>query len=244
MRTSNEPVELLRWDGAPGPYAVAFSTRAGGVSESVYASLNVGILTGDDTARVEENRRRLCAALDADPERLALNHQQHAARVRRAGPPAGAPPPADGLWSDEPGQPMLALAADCLPLALARVDGEGPALALLHAGWRGLLAGIVGEGVRALGGGRLAAAVGPAIGACCYEVGPEVAEPFRAVFGADVVRGRRLDLAAAAERALRAAGVERVERLDLCTACDGRFFSHRRDRGATGRQGVLGHVAG
>lgn len=225
---------IIRWD-APGPYVVAFSTRLGGVSEGPFASLNLGLLTDDRRANVEENRRRLCAAVGADPARLTLNRQVHGAEVHRA--VAGRRGiPGDGLWTDEPGVPMLKVTADCLPVALARVNGE-PGVALLHAGWRGLAEGVLEAGVAALGG-RIAAVVGPGIGVCCYEVGPDVAR----VFG---VRGRKLDLRAAAERALRAAGVERLEHVDLCTACRADlFFSHRRDAGVTGRQGVIGLVAG
>jgi YfiH family protein len=232
---------MIRWE-APGPYAVAFSTRVGGVSEGPFASLNLGRLTADDPERVDENRRRVLDEVGADPARLALNRQTHSATIRPA--KAGRTgEPGDGLWTDEPGVPLLALAADCLPIALARTGGDGPAVAVLHAGWRGLLEGIVGAGAEALDG-RAAAAIGPAIGPCCYEVGEEVAEPFRARFGADVVRGRNLDLWTAAERALREAGVERIERVDLCTACHPElFFSHRRDAGVTGRQGVVALVA-
>jgi hypothetical protein len=139
---------------------------------------------------------------------------------------------------------MLLLTADCMPIAIARADDRRPALAILHAGWRGLLAGVAASGVRALGGGALAAAIGPCIGPCCYEVGDEVAAPYREAFGDDVVRDGRLDLGMAAERALRAAGVARVDRLEMCTSCHAdRFFSHRRDRGRTGRQGVIAYVA-
>jgi copper oxidase (laccase) domain-containing protein len=139
---------------------------------------------------------------------------------------------------------MLLLTADCLPIAIVRADRRPPALAILHAGWRGLLAGIAAAGVSALGGGFLRAVIGPAIGPCCYEVGDDVAMPFREAFGGDVVRDGRLDLWTSAERALRAAGVETVDRFDLCTFCHpDRFFSHRRDRGRTGRQGVIAYVA-
>jgi hypothetical protein len=232
---------MLRWD-PPGPYDVVFSTRLGGVSEGPYASLNLSRLSGDEVERVDENRRRLCAEVGADADRLALNHQVHSAAVHRAA--AGRRgEPGDGLWTDEPALPLLALTADCLPLALARAHGERPGIAVLHAGWRGLLGGVVGVGVAALGGG-LAACVGPAIGPCCYEVGPEVAEPFAAAFGADVVRGRNLDLWTAAERALRAAGVASVERVDLCTSCNSDlFFSHRRTGEPRGVQGVVACVA-
>jgi hypothetical protein len=196
-------------------------------------------MTDDLAERVEENRRLLCAEAGADPDALALNYQHHSADVLRARPGAR-DDRADGLWTDEPGLPVLALAADCLPIALARANGR-PALAVLHAGWRGLLAGIAQAGVGALGEGPVAAIVGPGIGPCCYEVGPEVS----AQFDDDLTSGRRLDLWTAAERVLLAGGCVSVERMDLCTACNPeRFFSHRRDRGVTGRQGVIGVVAG
>jgi YfiH family protein len=233
-------IPLMRWE-APGPYIVAFSTRQGGVSAGAFESLNLGLLTEDEQHNVEENRRRLCEVVGAEPASLAMNRQVHAATVNRAEPGVRGNE-GDGLWSEEPGLPMLKLTADCLPIALARRNGR-PGLALLHAGRLGLLAGVVEAGVSALGG-PLAAVVGPGIGPCCYEVGPEVAEAYRRTFGPDIVRGRNLDLWTASERVLRAAGVESVERLDLCTSCDAeRFFSHRRDGGRTGRQGVIGLVA-
>ena len=227
-----------------GPYRVSFSTRLGGVSEGAFASLNLGVLTGDDPERVVENRRRLCAAVGAEPERATMAFQVHGARVTEAKPVGVVAPgtqyeACDGLWSDRPGQAMMLVTADCLPVALARLDGP-PRLAVLHVGWRGLLAGIVEKGVAALGAGRIAAAIGPGIGPCCYEVGEEVAEPLRARFGGDVACDRTADLPLAAERALRAAGCASVDTTRLCTACHpDRFFSHRRDRGVTGRQGVV-----
>jgi YfiH family protein len=233
---------VIRWqmDG----YEVAFTTRVGGVSEGPYASLNLGRKSGDVPTRADENRRIACAAIGADMEKLALNFQVHSTRVLRA-VPAMRGEHADGLWTDELGLPILAMSADCLPLALVRANGTKPAVAVLHAGWRGLLAGIVAAGRDALGSGELAAAIGPAIGPCCYEVGDEVAAPFRERFGGDVVREGRLDLWTSAERALRAAGVERVKRFDRCTACEPEtFFSHRRDAGRTGRQGVIAYVTG
>jgi YfiH family protein len=232
---------VIRWQ-PPGAYEVVFSTRVGGVSEGPYASLNLGRRSGDDVERVDENRRRLCVEIGADPDRLALNRQLHSALVHRAEPGARGEP-GDGLWTEEADLPLLALTADCLPIALARVAGERPGVAVLHVGWRGLLAGIVAEGARALGG-RLHAAIGPAIGPCCYEVGPDVAEPLAAAFGRDVLRGRNADLWRAAERALRDAGVEEVERVDLCTHCNPElFFSHRRTGLPRGGQGVIARVA-
>ena len=233
---------MIRWE-ADG-YEVAFTTRVGGVSEGPFASLNLGRKSGDDPERADQNRRIACATIGADVEKLALNYQVHSTRVLRARP-AMRGDRADGLWTDEPGLPVLALAADCLPIVLARAGAGKQAVAVLHAGWKGLLAGIVEAGVAALGGGPLTAAIGPGIGPCCYEVGEEVAAPFRELFGDDIVRERRLDLWTSAERALRAAGVEQVDRFDRCTACEPEtFFSHRRDAGRTGRQGVIAYVAG
>jgi YfiH family protein len=234
---------ILRWH-VDGPYQVAFSTRQGGVSEGPFESLNLGRMTGDDPERVDENRRRLCAEVTADPGRLALNWQHQSADVHRA-VPGSRGVPGDGLWTDRPNEPMLALAADCLTIAIARLDGDRPALAVLHAGWRGLLEGIVEAGTAAVGGSSLGAAVGPAIGPCCYEVGPEVAGPFKARYGTDVMRGRNLDLWTSVERALRAGGCTTVERFDLCTGCNAElFFSERRTGKPRGTHGVIGLVAG
>ena len=241
---------MIAWQ-MPGPYVVAFSTRVGGVSQGPYESLNLGILTADDPARAVENRRRLAERVGIDPERARMAWQQHGAVVRKASPegiltPGTRHEACDGWWSDEQGQGMMLLTADCLPVAVARANGgkRGPALAVLHVGWRGLLEGIVENGVKALGDGPLAAAIGPGIGPCCYEVGPDVAEPFAARFGPHVIADGRLDLWRAVELALNEAGVAGVERTDLCTFCHPElFFSHRRDRGITGRQGVLAAVA-
>lgn len=227
---------MIFWD-EPG-YVVAFTTRAGGVSDGVYASLNLTRGTGDDPEKVEENRRLVCEALGLPHERLAFNRQVHSATVYRAGPGTRGQP-GDGLWTDEPRVPLLAMSADCLPIAVVRTTGP-PAIAVLHAGWRGLSEGVVSAGVDALGGESLAAIVGPAIGPCCYEVGPEVS----ALFDEDLTVERKLDLWSAAERALHAAGVDRVERIDLCTRDHPElFFSHRRDGRARGVQGVIGAVA-
>jgi purine-nucleoside/S-methyl-5'-thioadenosine phosphorylase / adenosine deaminase len=232
---------VIRWS-VPG-YDVVFSTRQGGVSEGPFESLNLGRMTGDEVERVDENRRRLCAEIGADPEKIALNRQHHTAIVNRA-VPGSRGVPGDGLWSDSAGEPMLALAADCLSVAIARTNGSKPGLAILHAGWKGLIEGVVDEGVRVLGGSGLRAMIGPAIGPCCYEVGPEVEEAFTSRFGAGLMVGRHLDLWSAGERALRAAGVEQVERADLCTKCNpDLFFSERRQGKPRGTHGVMGLVA-
>jgi polyphenol oxidase len=237
---------VIHWE-APGPYVVGFTDRTGGVSGGAYESLNLGALTEDEAENVAENRRRACASVGADAETATMAWQHHSAEVTRAEPRGIVTPGTmfercDGLWSDQPGQGMMLLTADCLPVAIARANGAKPALAILHVGWRGLLAGIVAAGARALGAGRLAAAIGPGIGPCCYEVGGEVAQAFRARYD-HVVRDGRLDLWSAAEQALRDAGCEEVERTDLCTYCHPElFFSHRRDRGRTGRQGVVAYI--
>jgi YfiH family protein len=224
---------MITWD-QPG-YVVVFTTRVGGVSEGVYESLNLTAKTGDDPERVEENRRRVCTEVGLPYDRLSFNRQVHETAVHRAG---GRGTAGDGLWSDEPGEPMLAFSADCLPIAIARTDGTRR-LALVHAGWRGLSDGIVAAGVAAVGG-ETAAVVGPSIGPCCYEVGEEVS----ARFDNDLTVDRHLDLWSAAERALRDAGVGSVERVDLCTCCNPElFFSHRRSGEERGVQGLIGAVA-
>jgi YfiH family protein len=241
-------IPLFRWE-APGPYEVAFSTRLGGVSEGAYESLNLGILSGDEPTRVIENRTRLCVRAGVEPERATMLWQQHGPAVLRARSDRGVVtagfdhPPGDALWTDEPDVAMMLITADCLPVAIARANGAAPALAVLHVGRRGLLEGIVPAAAEALGGGNLAAAIGPGIGPCCYEVGEEVAEQFRSRFGAEVMRGSNLDLYAATERELTNAGCRSVERVEMCTSCHpDLFFSHRRDGPATGRQGVVGRV--
>jgi YfiH family protein len=231
---------VILWD-EPG-YVVAFTTRVGGISDGVYASLNLTRGTGDDPENVEENRRLACESLGLRYERLAFNRQVHSPTVHRARVGTRGEP-GDGLWTDELRVPLLAMSADCLPIAIVRTTGPR-ALAVLHAGWRGLSEGVIAAGVRALSvdstQSGLAAVVGPAIGPCCYEVGPEVS----GLFDDDLTVDGKLDLWTAAERALHAAGVERVERVDLCTRdYPELFFSHRRDGHARGVQGVIGAVA-
>jgi polyphenol oxidase len=241
---------LLRWAAAPEGVAVAFTGRAGGVSEGAFSSLNLGALTADEPPRVAENRRRAVAAIGADGATATMAWQVHGAVVRevvdepasgRFLEPGAEPfPKSDGLVTSLAGRALTLLTADCLPVAIAAADGSR--LALLHAGWRGLEAGIVERGVEAVGLPAVAA-VGPGAGPCCYEVGEDVADRFRRAFGFGLYRDGRLDLWTAAERALRAAGCVRVDRVDLCTACSPeRFFSHRRDEGITGRQGVIGRI--
>jgi YfiH family protein len=241
----------VRWlqaglDGA----AVAFSTRLGGVSEPPFDSLNLGLLTADDGEAVGENRRRLAAALDFEPEHVVFARQVHGTRlIEHSELPSchfvspGATkrqfdrvPEADGHVVREAGTAALVFSADCLPVAVAGPKG----MAMLHAGWRGLAGGILAAGAEAVE--ATSAAIGPGIGPCCYEVGEEVLESFSGL-GEGVAEGRMLDLPEVARRLLAAAGVERVESAGLCTYCKADlFYSHRRDGGRTGRQGGVGWV--
>jgi polyphenol oxidase len=239
---------VLRWTAAPDGVSVAFTSRRGGTSAGAYASLNLGALTADEPARVAENRRRAVTAARGDPERATMAWQVHGADVREVtGEAAGGRflepgaepfPKSDGLATSLVGRPLMLLTADCIPIAIAQAGGVR--LAVLHAGWRGLEAGIVERGAAAVGG-ELVAAVGPGAGPCCYEVGEDVAARLEQRFGAGVVRDGRADLWLCARRALEAAGARAVAVAQECTICNGdRYFSHRRDRGVTGRQGVVG----
>ena len=207
----------------PGATAL-FTTRRGGVSEGPYASLNLGLWSEDDPDRVLDNRERV--RVEAGAQRLAQGRQVHGTRVVVDAAPLEK---ADGQVTTQRDVATIVLVADCLPVVLAGPRAAG----VVHAGWRGLAAGVLEAGVLALGGGRIAAAIGPGIGPCCYEVGDDV----RAVFATE---SRTLDLKAIARRRLEDAGVTEIHDCELCTACDPqRFFSHRRDRGVTGRQAGL-----
>jgi polyphenol oxidase len=225
----------------PGARAI-FSTRRGGVSQGPYESLNLGILTDDEPDRVTENRHRLANAAGLEADRVAMGWQVHGSDLREW----DSPPPqsafaepgteldrVDGHLTTQPGLALMVLVADCFPVALA---GEGR-VAMLHCGWRGLAGRIVEKAVERFQQPP-AAAVGPGIGPCCYEVGPEVLQPFEGIDGA--ADGRMLDLRAVISHKLSGAGVEQVEHLDHCTSCRPElYFSHRRDDGVTGRQAGL-----
>ena len=221
----------------PGARA-AFSTRRGGHSAGPYESMNLGWLTDDDHRCVTRNRASLEAELRAPA--LSFVHQVHGAEVRRITAATAAPrerPRVDGQATDQFDIALCALTADCLPIALA---AGGGAVAMLHAGWRGLATGMIASGVQAMrelgADGELSAAIGPGAGPCCYEVGDEVHAPFAAIPEAHA--GRHLDLKAIAADQLRAAGVATVADIGICTICADPtlLFSHRRDHGVTGRQ--------
>ncbi len=230
----------VRWlDADLGGARAAFSTRLGGVSESPFDHLNLGLLTDDAGEAVTENRRRLAAALGFEPDQLRFARQVHGSRLidHRVERPEGVVE-ADGHVAAEPGLVPLVFVADCLPVALAGPGG----VAMVHAGWRGLAGGILARGAEAVA--ARSAAIGPGIGPCCYEVGDEVSSVF-ADLGEGISRGRMLDLPEIARRLLAIAGVERVESAGLCTSCEAElFFSHRRDDGRTGRQAGLAWIEG
>lgn len=235
----------VRWLEAELPGArAAFSTRVGGVSEGPFESLNLGLRTADEREPVRSNRATLAAALGLDPAGVLIGLQVHGAELvwhesaPVPGPYAdGVEPPdeADAQATATPGLVPLVQVADCLPVALAGERG----VAMAHGGWRGLAAGVLAKVAAAVGAS--AAAIGPGIGPCCYEVGEEVLGAFAAYEG--IACGRMLDLGAVASRQLAAAGVTEVSAAGLCTACNpDLFFSHRRDRGVTGRQAGLAWI--
>lgn len=239
-----------------GHAVVRFTGRRGGVSSGPYASLNLGSWGDDDPAAVRANRSLLAGYAGVGAERLAQARQVHGSDVLVIGDDADLPGAdlarvrdADGVATAQPRVPCVVLCADCVPVALV----ADRAVAMVHAGWRGLVGGVIESGLRALdeaggdvaGGvrtGAVTAVIGPSAGPCCYEVGDEVHAALQAS-GTDVGTGtsfrvgNHADLWAAAAARLRAAGVERVLTAGECTICDPEnYFSYRRDAGTTGRQ--------
>ena len=207
---------------------------AGGVYFSDRADGNMSSVGGEDAAAGQENRARLRARLGLDG--LARGYQVHGTRVLIASTgndarSQGALEGADGQATAARALGVMVLAADCLPVALAAPG----AVAMLHAGWRGLGAGVIEQGVatlRTLSDGPLEAVLGPCAGPCCYEVGPEVHESL----GTGTSGHAKVDLRAIARARLEGAGVATVTEVGGCTICDERFFSHRREGAAAGRQ--------
>jgi hypothetical protein len=237
---------------------VAFTERTGGLSEPPYASLNLAAHVGDGTAHVDANRDRAFEALGVASlrHRLVTAEQVHGVRIARvrdsdAGSGAGAAPgsapplPAcDALMTLDAGVPLMLFYADCVPVVL--VNGEARAVAVVHAGWRGALAGVVGGAARELarvcrGSGEIVAFVGPHIGACCYQVGAEIVSQFANRFVTLSRASDRLDLAAVVTEDLVRAGVveERQWHLGICTAHNTEHFYSYRAEGRTGRHAAL-----
>ena len=235
----------IRWLEASLPGATAaFSTRLGGRSRGAFESLNLGLFTDDEPEAVLANRAGLSAALARPGDGVLIGHQVHGdGLLRRERAPEPNPwgggaraPESDAQATANPALTPFVQVADCLPVAVA---GDG-GVAMLHCGWRGLAAGLVGRGVEEVR--ATAAAIGPGIGRCCYEVGEEVLAQFEDL-GPGIASGRMLDLPEVARRLLADAGVDAVEAAGLCTSCERQlFFSHRRDGGRTGRQGGLAWI--
>ena len=220
------------------------TTRAGGVSEGDHASMNLGLSSGDDPARVARNREIVRAQLPGEPAWLAQVHGNEVADLDR--PHAGERPRADAAATSTPGRVAVVLTADCMPLFLA--DRAGRRVAVAHAGWRGLAAGVVENAVRSLRvpGEEVVAWMGPAIGPDAFEVGPEVREAF---MNADAQAASSFrpgkpgkymaDLYALARMRLARAGVKDVLGGGHCTYHEnGRFFSYRRVQ-KSGRMGAF-----
>ncbi|HLL89545.1 MAG TPA: peptidoglycan editing factor PgeF [Tepidisphaeraceae bacterium] len=244
---------MLKSSGVPH----AFSTRIGGVSPAPFDSLNLGNPSGcatpDPDERVQENYRRLASAAGfvADRHRRCWVHQVHGPEVETVAAAASFENgrPADALATADAGAALAVRVADCVPVLIAGDDGR--VVAAAHAGWRGVVGGVVPNAVRTareIGAADLVAAIGPCIGPDAFEVGPEVAEAFLTAFPAEsFVRERgggkwTIDLRAAVRSQLRASGVSggRIDSTDRCTVRDGdEFFSHRRDNGITGRMAAM-----
>jgi YfiH family protein len=241
---SSEPaLEVIRpdWD-APANVAAISTTRSGGVSGGPYAALNLGDHVGDDPAAVAENRRRLRVALRL-PGEPAWLQQVHGTRLRLPGDGDAC---ADACLADHPGGVCVVMTADCLPVLFC--NAAGTRVAAAHAGWRGLLAGVLEQTLAGFDDPprEVLAWLGPAIGPRAFEVGDEVRGGFVAVHSADADAflpsrpGHWLaDIYALARRRLRSCGLERVHGGGWCTVSEpARFFSYRRD-GASGRMASL-----
>ena len=213
---------------------------------------NVSIRGGQDRAAATRRREQLCGALRADPSKLTTMRQVHGARIALVDDAVvgGCLPDVDGLIVDRPGIPLLALSADC-PLVLV-ADAEGQALGLAHAGWRGTMAGIAAALVQSMierlgvSPGALRAALAPSAGVCCYRVGPDVWQAAdrlaqRERFFQERDGAMFFDLQSANRAQLIEAGVDpqRIHVSPICTICDDRFFSYRRDGAETGHAGLM-----
>lgn len=252
-------IELLSADGFGDARIVhAFTTRAGGVSEGPYESLNLSWSRGDDKDAVAENRRRVREALGGAP--LVFANQVHGDGVLRVDHrpfERWSVGEGDALMTDRPGLALCAQTADCVPILV--FDPGRPAIAAIHAGWRGAVAEIAPKTLLAMAGAygtdpeRVHAAIGPSISKANYRVGPEVLADFEALFGEldetligprDTEGGATLDVAEACRRQLERAGVASITRLDHCTfAQSDRFFSSRRAAKA-GHPGEFGGQVG
>lgn len=230
----------------------AILTRIGGVSRGPYATLNLGHTVGDDLEAVEENHRRALSPLGFSPSGIVSPWQVHGSQVDVVGRQdvGTVRPETDALVTASPGVPLMMRFGDCAPILLC--DPVSGVVGMAHAGWRGVVAGVVEASVRTMteqlrcDERDIWAGIGPTIGPCCYEVGADVAGEVTSACpeGANVVErtdGRvHVDLPAAVEAQLRAAGIRQIDQSGLCTSCRvDEFFSHRAENGHTGRFGVV-----
>lgn len=255
------PLVLWRFNPGNVPARIYFTTRSGGSSKAPYESLNLGFHAGDDPEAVRGNRALLAGELGLKPGSLTSPRQRHTALAAVADDPGQAGSgafvedslfdPCDALMTRLENVPILLHFADCVPVVLCGEGNSGPAVAVIHAGRKGLVAGVVESAVSlfkerlGVASEAAVAAIGPAIGPCCYEVDSQTASAFRERFGARAASGgNHLDLRLATASALKAAGVTRdnTHHLDICTSCDDSFFSYRRD-GVTGRHGAVAWLA-
>jgi len=225
------------------PHVRAFvTTRAGGVSKGEYAAMNLGYSSGDDTSHVTRNRAIVRQELPSEPRWMKQVHGTHAAHIDRSDDV----PTADAAVTSHAGRVAVVLTADCMPLFFS--DDAGTRVAVAHAGWRGMAAGVIESTVQALetDPARVMAWMGPAIGPDAFEVGPEVRDAFIAVdpaasdaFRAHTPGKYMADLYALARRRLARAGVKSVHGGGFCTYHEPeRFFSYRRVK-ASGRMGAF-----
>ena len=234
----------------------AFTTRFGGVSTGIFSSLNLGSNRGDDPEAVRENYRRVCALMGAGVDEAAVTRQVHGAVVRTVSAAdrhvclSAVPYEADGLVTAEKNLPLLCFTADCVPALL--FDAEAGVIAAVHCGWRGSVGDILKNAVEAmcaLGAkpASICAALGPAIGKCCFETDDDVPQAVEAYLGGDAeglfVRradGKTLvDLRGANKRRLVQLGLreEHVDVSEECTFCShDKYWSHRYTRGRRGSQ--------
>ena len=252
---SENGVEYLQFGNLSNEKGVihTFSTRTGGVSGSYYKSMNLGFNRGDPDNNVTENYKLFCQALGIEPEQLVFASQTHSTIIRRVGKESKGedlyhPVPStgyDGLATSEEGVLLATLYADCVPLYF--YDPVRKAVALSHAGWRGTLDNMAGITVRFLAKefgsepGDLLMGIGPSIGVCCFEVGDEVAGPFREL-PAEIISGAiteelHIDLQIINRRMAIKEGVkdENIETAGICTSCNSDWlFSHRASGGERG----------
>lgn len=229
----------------------ALFTRRGGVSRPPFATLNMGHTVGDDLEAVKINHQRALAALGWRREDVATCYQVHGTRVGVAGlaDQGHVRPGTDALLTAEPGVVLMLRFADCVPVLF--YERRRRVIGLAHAGWRGVAVGVIPATIATLveafdvRPADLWAGVGPAIGPCCYEVGPEVVEQISASLDGKAPfrqgNGDRLylDLWTAVQRQLEESGVGQVKVAELCTACHtDDWFSHRAEKGQTGRFGI------